>query len=114
MDARHDYIYENDVALGRFLDWLGKTDDPRNPGHPLIDNTIVIFTSDNGAEKNSDIASGPFRSHKGSVFEGGHRVPFLVAWKQGGVVHGDNASPIGLIDLYATFSGILDRPLPDL
>ncbi|MDF1811159.1 MAG: arylsulfatase [Verrucomicrobiales bacterium] len=114
MDARHDYIYENDVALGRFLDYLESTDDPRNPGKPLINNTIVIFTSDNGAEKNSDIASGPFRSHKGSVFEGGHRVPFLVAWKDGGIPVQDNATPIGLIDLYATFSGILGTPLPDL
>ena len=114
MDPRHDYIYENDVALGRFLDYLESTGDPRNPGHRLIDNTIVIFTSDNGAEKNSDIATGPFRSHKGSVFEGGHRVPFLLAWKNGGVPHGDNATPIGLIDLYATFSDILKVPLPNL
>ena len=115
MDARHDYIYENDVALRRFLDYLEKTDDPRNPDAKLIENTMVIFTSDNGAEKNSDIATGPFRSHKGSVFEGGHRVPFLAAWKSGMVKPGStNHSPIGLIDLYATFSEILGEPLPDL
>lgn len=114
MDLRHDYIHENDVALGRLLDYLEKTGDPRRPGHPLIDNTIVIFTSDNGAEKDSDVATGPFRSNKGSTFEGGHRVPLLVAWKDGGLVGGDVAEPVGLIDLYATFSSILGVPLPDL
>jgi arylsulfatase A len=121
MDARHDYIYENDVALDRLLDWLSKTDDPRSPGKKLADNTLVIFTSDNGAEKNSDIATGPFRSHKGSCYEGGHRVPFIAAWPAGGVGDGDVATkgrtddtPIGLQDLYATFSEIVGVALPDL
>ena len=121
MDARHDYIYENDVALGRFLDWLDETDDPRVPGHKLISNTLVIFTSDNGAEKNSDVATGPFRSNKGSCYEGGHRVPFIVAWAGGGVGNGNAATPgltsdvpIGLQDLYATFAQIVGADLPDL
>jgi arylsulfatase A len=121
MDARHDYIYENDVALGRMLDWLKATDDPRNPGSKLAANTIVIFTSDNGAEKNSNVATGPFRSHKGSCYEGGHRVPFIVSWPAGGVGDGDdskpgtsNVTPMGLQDLYATFAEIVGAPLPDL
>lgn len=115
MDARHDLIYENDVALGRLLDWLEANDDPRHPGTKLIENTIVIFTSDNGAEKNSDIATGPFRSHKGSCYEGGHRVPFIVSWPAGGVRRGKtNKTPIGLQDLYATFAEIVNQPLPNL
>lgn len=121
MDVRHNYIYENDVALGQLLSWLEATDDPRNPGHRMIDNTLVIFTSDNGAEKNSNIATGPFRSHKGSVYEGGHRVPFIVSWPAGDVGDGDdstpgttNAAPIALQDLYATFAEIVESPLPNL
>ncbi len=115
MDARHDYIYENDVALGRLLDYLEQTDDPRNPGSPLLHNTIVIFTSDNGAEKNSDIATGPFRSHKASVFEGGHRVPLMISWPAGGIATASECqSPVGLIDFYATFADILGTELPDL
>ena len=38
-DARNDYIYQNDVALGRMIEWLEANDDPRNPGKKLIDNT---------------------------------------------------------------------------
>ncbi len=120
MDARHDYILENDVALGRILDWLEKTADPRQPDSLLIETALVIFTSDNGAEKNSDIATGPFRSNKGSAYEGGHRVPFIVSWPQGGVGDGDSSNPgesspapISLTDMYATFAAIIGAELPD-
>ncbi len=121
MSPRHDFIYENDVALGRLLDWLETAEDPRRPGRKLIHNTLILFTSDNGAEKNSDTATGPFRSNKGSGYEGGHRVPFLASWPAGGVGDGNpatggasNHSPIGLQDLYATFAEILSASLPDL
>jgi hypothetical protein len=121
MKVRYDYIYENDVALGRLLDFLQTTDDPRRPGKKLLGNTIVIFTSDNGAEIRVKTATGPFRSNKGSVYEGGHRVPFIVAWPEGRVGDGNAKTPgktsaelLGLQDMYATFSKVLETPLPDL
>lgn len=121
MDKRHDFIYENDVALGRMLNWLKTDDDPRRPGKKLVQNTLVIFTSDNGAEKNSNIATGPFRSNKGSCYEGGHRVPFLASWPAGGVGDGNedsnglsHDSAIGLQDIYATLAEILGAELPNL
>lgn len=121
MNARYNFIYENDVALGRLIDWLEDNEDPRNPGHQLIDNTILVFTSDNGAEKDSDTATGPFRSHKGSVYEGGHRVPFIACWPEGGVGDGDpntvgltSDALLGLQDMYATFAEAVGAPLPDL
>ncbi|MEM8733918.1 MAG: arylsulfatase, partial [Planctomycetota bacterium] len=121
MNTRYDFIYENDIALGRLLDFLETTADPRNPARPLIDNTLVIFTSDNGAEIKDKTATGPFRSNKGSAFEGGHRVPFIAAWKDGAV--GDGVSNtrgatsqvrIGLIDMFATFCELTRQPLPNL
>ncbi len=121
MDARHDYIYENDVALGRLIDWLAAMPDPRRPGKKLLGNTLVVFTSDNGAEKNSNIATGPFRSNKGSCYEGGHRVPFIAAWPAGSVGDGRTDTPgqsndtiIGLTDMYATFAEMAGVKLPNL
>ncbi|MDD9923033.1 MAG: sulfatase-like hydrolase/transferase, partial [Boseongicola sp.] len=118
--TRNDYIYENDVALGRMITWLENTKDPRRPYHALIDNTLIIFTSDNGAEIRSKIATGPFRSHKGSCYEGGHRVPFIASWPAGGVGNGNsenaglsNSSPTGLQDLYATVAEIVGSSLPN-
>ena len=113
--VRLDYIYENDVALGRLLDYLENTDDPRNKESKLIENTIVIFTSDNGAEVTAKTATGPVRSNKGSCLEGGHRVPFIVSWPKGKIAKGKVSDQlIGLQDLYATFSEIMGVPLPDL
>lgn len=120
MGVRYDYIYENDVALGRLITYLQTKDDPRRPGNKLIDNTIVIFTSDNGAEIPTKTATGPVRSNKGSAYEGGHRVPFIISWPAGGVGDGNPQTPgkvstelIALQDLYATFSSILGKCLPN-
>ncbi len=120
MDLRHDYIYENDLILGRFIDWLESNEDPRNPGKMLIETTLVIFTSDNGAEKNSDVATGPFRSHKGSTYEGGHRVPYIVSWGDGGIGDGmadtpgrTDRSPICHTDIFATFAELIGSELPN-
>ena len=121
VSVRLDYIYENDVALGRLLDYLEKTDDPRRKGRKLMENTIVIFTSDNGAEVKEKTATGPVRSNKGSCYEGGHRVPFIVSWPQGKVGDGNPNTAgkksdqlIGLQDLYATFSEVMGVSLPNL
>lgn len=116
---RSDFIYENDVVLGLLMQWLEKTDDPRRPGAKLLENTIVIFTSDNGAENKAKTATGPIRSNKGSVYEGGHRVPFIAAWILGGIGNGDPKSagvvskfPICHVDLFATLAEITKSELP--
>lgn len=116
---RSDFIYENDVALGLLIDYLKQHDDPRRVGSKLIDNTLIIFTSDNGAENKKKTATGPIRSNKGSVYEGGHRVPFIAAWKLGGIGDADSSNPgqtsdfpICHVDLFATLAEITGAPLP--
>ncbi|MDA0723433.1 MAG: sulfatase-like hydrolase/transferase [Verrucomicrobia bacterium] len=82
---REDMVLENDTAFGALLKTLRETDDPRQPGHKLIDNTLVIFTSDNGSNvgenKGRNQESGGLRGKKAKIWEGGHRVPFVLFWK---------------------------------
>ena len=81
----------------------------------VLDDTILIFTSDNGPRRGTEgqKSAGPFRGYKNSAYEGGHRVPFIVRWpgkiKPGAV----SDVPISLTDMMATFAEFLDAPLPD-
>ena len=90
---RLDFIYENDVAVGQLLNYLETHNDPRNPGHKLIDNTLFIFSSDNGAENAGKESSGYYRGRKAHIHEGGHRVPTIAFWKQGNIGDGNDATP---------------------
>jgi arylsulfatase A len=76
-----DLVMETDAVVGRVLDALEKSG--------AADNTLVVFTSDNGCapyigveelEKKGHYPSGPLRGYKSDAWEGGHRVPFLVRW----------------------------------
>jgi arylsulfatase A-like enzyme len=74
-----------DHYVGQLVTFLETTDDPRNPGHKLIDNTYIFFTSDNGGAEGgrghgeSFTDNAPLDQGKTSPREGGVRVPFLVA-----------------------------------
>ena len=86
-DSYIDCIEEFDRGLGRILDYLKTTPDQRN-GDTLYDNTVVVFTSDNGPGREG--AAGALRGRKNTTFEGGMKVPCIVSWPAGGV--GANAN----------------------
>ena len=112
---REDMILENDVVFGQLLKTLEETDDPRWSGHKLIENTLVIFTSDNGPNIGDNLGgnqeSGGLRGKKAKVWEGGIRVPMLVYWKdhiEGGTI---NRNVCSLTDLYATLANVVGHSL---
>ncbi len=112
--ARSEMVYENDVALSLLLQWLEKTDDPRNSGQKMIANTLIIFTSDNGANVDPGAPGvGPMSGHKGMIEEGGHRVPFIASWPARIPKGKTSTLPVSLLDLYATFASIADEQLSD-
>jgi arylsulfatase A len=88
----------------------------------INDNTIVIFTSDNGCSPTANIeelkAKGHFpnsiyRGHKADIFEGGHRVPFIVKWPKKIKKESISNETICLTDLMATFAEIANYKLKD-
>ena len=96
---------EADRQIGRLLERLDELG--------LADDTVVIFSSDNGPEDilvrnaaHSGVGSaGPFRGRKRSLYEGGVRVPFILRWPAGGGQRGavDDATPLCAVDLLPTF-----------
>jgi N-acetylgalactosamine-6-sulfatase len=91
----------------------------------LADNTIVIFTSDNGPESSAmphtakygsvtAVAAGPFRGIKRSLYEGGIREPFIVRWPDrvpGNRI--DDESVIGAVDLFPAFCSLSGAEIPE-
>lgn len=103
-----------DWQVGQILSFLETTEDPRNPGHKLSDNTYLMVSSDNGGAKGGSEAvadNAPLREGKKSVFEGGVRIPFLI---QGPGIQADsvNHTPINLIDMLPTYMAMAGKPLP--
>ncbi len=97
-----------DDAVGLVLDALKDTG--------VEDNTVVIFTSDNGGVSSGDgfaTSCLPFRGGKGRQWEGGIRQPYYIAWP--GVTHGQTTtSPATGMDFYPTLLDIAGLPLlPD-
>jgi arylsulfatase A-like enzyme len=124
-----DFVVETDAFVGAILDTLDRTG--------LADNTLVLFTSDNGglfhyweAKETDDLAhykitgraahsrefqhqgNAHLRGTKADIWEGGHRVPFLVRWP--GQTPADSVSHelVELTDLLATTAAILGVELP--
>nr|WRX36739.1 hypothetical protein [uncultured bacterium] len=97
-----------DWSLGRMVDYLEKTDDPRNPGKKLIETTYLIFTSDNGGatKHGKEVLSDntPLKYGKSHAEEGGIRVPMIIAGP--GIPSGSEFS--GLVNQLDYFPTILN------
>ena len=107
-----DYVYQTDWSSGQILkalDAIGATE-----------NTIVIFTADNGPEryaydrilKYGHHSSAPFRGLKRDIYEGGHHVPFVIRWPKKIKAESLSDEVINQVDLLKTFSSIIGAKLP--
>lgn len=101
-----DSIVENDTRIGRVMDKI------RSLG--LEGNTYVFWTTDNGAWQDvyPDAGYTPFRGTKGTVREGGNRVPSL-AWGPGIKAGSKNSDILGGLDYMATFAALAGIELPE-
>ncbi|MEM7385256.1 MAG: arylsulfatase [Verrucomicrobiota bacterium] len=112
---REDMVLENDTAFGLLLEKLRDTDDPRASGRKLIDNTLIIFTSDNGPNVGDNLGrneeSGGLRGKKAKIWEGGIRVPFVASLPDTLEKGSINDGVFSLTDLYATVARLAGREL---
>jgi arylsulfatase A len=108
-----DFMMETDYRVGQVLDALAE--------NGIENNTLVIFSADNGAETNYRIhrevyghySSYHFKGGKRDIYEGGHRVPFLMKWPE--VIEAGSSCdlPVCQTDFFATIAEIVAFDVPD-
>lgn len=105
-----DMLVEADLTLGKLIEELDHAGE--------LENTLILFTSDNGgliwdeAMQQGHNSSGDLRGAKAVIWEGGHRVPFIVRWDRRVDAGSRSAQLIGLQDVYATLAELTGQ-LPD-
>ncbi|MEL7119128.1 MAG: arylsulfatase [Bacteroidota bacterium] len=106
LNVPKDYydLYKNEQALNdrfkRFYGMITNIDDNFNllrkrlQEWKISDNTILIFMTDNGTAGGNKVYDGGLRGAKASQYEGGHRVPFFIYWKDGNIQGGKDIDQI--------------------
>ncbi|MDA7675795.1 arylsulfatase [Akkermansiaceae bacterium] len=108
-----DFVYETDHSIGQLLQAL------KDSGQ--AENTIVIFSADNGPEhyayardaKFDHWSAHPFRGLKRDAYEGGHHVPFMVKYPGVTMAGTVNDALVSQIDIMATLASVVGYDLPD-
>jgi arylsulfatase A len=109
-----DYVVQTDALVGEVIKALEETGQ--------LENTMIWLTSDNGPETFSYRLMARFdhdgvaglRGVKADIWEGGHRVPFIVSWPGGGVPQGTTESAlVSQIDIFATMANLLGADIPE-
>ena len=95
-------IHSLDENVGRLMQSLEELG--------LTENTLVIFTSDNGGADYVDnphkTSNAPLRDGKGSAYEGGYRVPLIVRWPGKVPAGTESSEPVSSIDFFPTFQAV--------
>jgi len=109
-------VEELDYHVGRLVKYLRDTEDPRWPGHSLIENTYIIFTSDNGGMERMPVEiitdNYPLDRGKISAMEGGTRVPLIIT---GPGIGADVQSDVVVngLDFYPTILSLIGTESPE-
>lgn len=113
LNAYADYVMETDAVIGRVLRALDQT--------KLTENTFVLISSDNGCApyvgideltQKGHFPNWPYRGFKTDIWEGGHRVPFMVRWPKGAKPASTCDALVGQVDIVATVAELLNLKLP--
>ncbi|MGC6506277.1 MAG: sulfatase family protein [Coraliomargaritaceae bacterium] len=122
LSYRGDAMVQFDWSVGQIVDALREND--------LLEDTIIILSSDNGPtyddgyvdgttaktstadNDRGHYAAGPYRGGKYQIYEGGTRVPFIISWPNK-IEHGKSDAMVNQIDFLSSFASFLDIQLPE-
>ena len=113
LNPHADFVMQTDDGVGQIMAALDK--------HGLSENTLVIFSADNGTSKGANIpelraqghwVSAGFRGSKADLWDGGHRVPFVLRWPRKVDAGTTSDQLICLVDFFATLSDVTGQALP--
>ncbi len=113
LNAYADFVMQTDATVGVVTDALER--------NGFANNTLVIFSSDNGCSKAANIpqlakkghqVSAGYRGSKADLWDGGHRVPFVVRWPEKIAPGSSSDQLICLVDLFATLADLTETPFP--
>lgn len=115
LNEHADFVMQTDDSFGQVVDAL------RESGQ--LENTLIICSSDNGTsaptskmdqlKQKGHFPSGELRGSKADIWDGGHRVPFLVSWPQVVPAGSRTDALVCLTDVIATIADIVDETLPE-
>ncbi|WP_372799032.1 sulfatase-like hydrolase/transferase, partial [Pontiella sp.] len=114
INGHADFVMQTDDAFGQILDALEK--------NGFAENTLVVFTSDNGTSKSANFPeleaaghaySAWMRGSKADIWDGGHRIPFVVRWPGKVEAGSTNDQQLCMIDVFATVAELTGKPLPE-
>jgi arylsulfatase A len=109
-----DFVLQVDWHMGQIMETLEKSG--------VAENTLFIFTSDNGCSPRADFEEldkvghkpgGIYRGNKADIYEAGHHVPFIAHWPKGFAGGGQSDATICLTDLFATLADITGSKIPE-
>lgn len=105
---RHDYaamVYSVDRGIKKLVDALTANGE--------LNNTLIVFLSDNGGRTDQGALNTPLRGRKGDTFEGGFRVPMMMHWPGGNIPAGATYDyNVSALDLYPTFVNAAGGSIP--
>ena len=115
LNAHADFVMQTDDSFGQVVAALKR--------NKLLDNTLIICSSDNGTsaptskmeqlQAKGHFPSGDLRGSKADIWDGGHRVPFLVSWPKVVQAGSKYDGLVCLTDAIATVADVLDVTLPE-
>lgn len=114
-EKRQNYVammYAVDRGVGQIVNAIkdpngdGKSDDS------IVDNTLIVFLSDNGGKIAQAASNAPLQEDKGSTLEGGIRVPMFMNWPNKVPAGAVFDHPVLALDFYPTFAGLAGAEIP--